>query len=90
MQQEWRVKTFKSGNSVAFRLPKALGFVEGDELVVVPHDDGSLSFWKESNSLKQLISLYGAFSSGFMEEGRGEIDQDERDWSVGRAHGRAA
>ena len=90
MKREWRTKTFKSGNSVALRLPKAIGIVEGDEVVVVPHDDGSLSFWKESGSLKVLMSLYGAFSPTFMAEGRGDVDQEERDWSDDRAHGQAA
>ena len=90
MKREWRTKTFKSGNSVALRLPKAIGFAEGDEVVVVPHDDGSISFWKESGNLEVLRSLYGAFSPSFMAEGRGDIEQEERDWSDDLARGRAA
>jgi antitoxin VapB len=80
MAQEWRTKSFKSGNSVAIRLPKTLGFVDGDEVVVVPHSDGTYSFWKESDSLKVLMSLYGSMSPGFMKDGRGDIEQDDRDW----------
>lgn len=34
MKQEVRAKTFKSGNSVALRLPKALGIKEGVEMIV--------------------------------------------------------
>ena len=34
MKQEVRSKTFKSGNSVALRLPKALGIAEGVEMRV--------------------------------------------------------
>jgi antitoxin VapB len=34
MTQEIRAKTFKSGNSVALRLPKALGIKEGVEMKV--------------------------------------------------------
>lgn len=34
MAQEYRAKVFKSGNSVALRLPKALGIPEGAEMVV--------------------------------------------------------
>ena len=34
MTKEVRSKTFKSGNSVALRLPKALGIGEGVEMVV--------------------------------------------------------
>lgn len=80
MAKEWTTKTFKSGNSVALRLPKALGFVEGDDVVVVPHSDGTFSFWKESDGLKVLMSLYGSMSPGFMKDGRGDIEQDDRDW----------
>ena len=34
MGREWKAKTFKSGNSVALRLPKALGIKEGVEMKV--------------------------------------------------------
>jgi len=34
MTKEVRAKTFKSGNSVALRLPKALGIKEGIEMTV--------------------------------------------------------
>ena len=34
MTKEVRAKTFKSGNSVALRLPKALGIKEGVEMMV--------------------------------------------------------
>ena len=34
MGQDYRAKVFKSGNSLALRLPKALGFREGDEMVL--------------------------------------------------------
>jgi antitoxin VapB len=34
MSKEYRVKVFKSGNSLALRLPKALGLTEGTEMLV--------------------------------------------------------
>lgn len=34
MGKEYRAKVFKSGNSLALRLPKALGLKEGQEMVV--------------------------------------------------------
>lgn len=80
MAREWKTKTFKSGNSVALRLPKALGIVEGEEVVIVPHADGSLSLWKKADSKKVFMSLYGSMSPGFMAEGRGDIEQDDYDW----------
>ena len=77
----FRTKTFKSGNSVALRLPKQLGLQEGDEVAIVPHADGSISFWRETDAKRVFMGLYGAFSPGFMAEGRGDTEQDERDWS---------
>lgn len=80
MGKEYKAKVFKSGNSLALRLPKSLGIEEGDDVVIVPHADGRFSFWKESDSLKVLMSLYGSMSPGFMKDGRGDIEQDERAW----------
>ena len=34
MTKEYRAKIFKSGNSLALRLPKALGLEEGTEMIV--------------------------------------------------------
>ena len=79
---EYQAKTFKSGNSVAIRLPKALGFKEGDAVTLVPHADGSLSFWRDSDAKRVFFGLYGAFSPGFMAGGRGDAAQEERNWSV--------
>ncbi len=74
-------KTFKSGNSVALRLPKVLGFDEGEDVMIVQHQDGSVTIIKAADRRKMLLSLYGRFSPGFMSEGRGDIEQSERDWS---------
>ena len=41
MGEEYRAKVFKSGNSVALRLPKALGLTEGEEMRIVREDRGS-------------------------------------------------
>ena len=43
MGNEYRAKVFKSGNSVALRLPKALGIAEGTEMVV-REDAGRYAF----------------------------------------------
>lgn len=80
MGNEYRAKVFKSGNSVALRLPKGVGLADGDDVTLVTHTDGSCSFWRESDAAQVLDSLYGAFSPGFMAEGRGDTEQDARDW----------
>ena len=90
MQREWKTKTFKSGNSVALRLPKALGILEGEDMILSPHKDGSISFWRAVDSLEVLMGLYGAFSSGFMSEGRGDTEQDDYDWTPPHKHDVAA
>ena len=80
MARQWTTKTFKSGNSVALRLPKGAGFVEGDDVVILPHQSGRISVWKESEALKVLMSLYGSMSPGFMKNGRGDIEHEDRAW----------
>ncbi len=85
MTREWKAKTFKSGNSIALRLPKAAGFVEGEDVIIVPHENGRFSMWKDSESLNVLMSLYGSMSPGFMKDGRGDIEQDDRSWDLPHA-----
>lgn len=43
MTREYRAKIFKSGNSLALRLPKALGLEEGTEMIV-REDRGEFRF----------------------------------------------
>lgn len=81
MKMEHTARTFRSGNSVALRLPKALGFCEGEDVRVVPHTDGTFSLFRQSDAARVLDSLYGAFSPGFMAGGRQDFEPEERDWS---------
>lgn len=81
--REYLLKTFKSGNSVSLRLPKAMGIDEGEEVKIVPHADGSFSLWRVAADKEMFMSLYGGMSEGFMAEGRGDTEQPERDWSRG-------
>lgn len=84
MGKEYRTRIFKSGNSLAVRLPKELGIEEGEHVVLSPHADGSFSFWRESDGLKVLMGLYGAFSEDFMSEGRGDTEQEDYGWDDGQ------
>lgn len=85
MGNEYRAKVFKSDTSVAWRLPKAAGFRDGQDVRLVKHDDDTITFWREDDSSKLLMGLYGSMSPGFMAEGRGDILQEERDWSAAAA-----
>ena len=81
MSTQLRTRTFKSGNSVALRLPKALGLREGDDVQIVGHADGRFSVWRSIDDALVLDSLYGSLSPGFLRGGRGDTEQDERNWS---------
>jgi antitoxin VapB len=80
MTTQLRTRTFKSGNSVALRLPKALGLREGDDVQIVGHAEGRFSIWRTTDDALVLDSLYGSLSPGFLSGGRGDIEQEERDW----------
>jgi antitoxin VapB len=69
MGSEYVGKTFKSGNSVALRLPKGLGFKEGDQVRLVELTPGNVrveivpperrklnvdAFWGKGGGLKLL------------------------------------
>ena len=69
MGSEYRGKTFKSGNSVAVRLPKGLGFKEGEQVRLVEITPGTIrvesvpaekrklnvdAFWGKATGLKLL------------------------------------
>ena len=61
MTEEYRAKVFKSGNSVALRLPKALGLEEGTE-VIVREDRGKYSF-RRADEPPRKIDLTGIAGS---------------------------
>ena len=90
MGRDYRAKVFKSGNSVAIRIPKSWGFKPGEELDVIARADGSYEGRRVPGDELSLDDLFGAFSSDFMAGGREETDQDERDWSGWNSPTRAA
>lgn len=59
--KEYRAKVFKSGNSLALRLPKALGLEEGTEMIV-RENRGEFSFEPVVAEPKKidLTGIYGA------------------------------
>ncbi len=88
--KEFTTRVFKSGNSVAIRLPKSAGVAEGEEVRIVPHSDGTFSFHRIAGDKAAFMALAGTLSEGFMAEGRGDIEQPERDWSPGSGAAEAA
>lgn len=58
MSEEYRGKVFKSGNSVALRLPKGLGIAEGTEVRMVR--EGQMAFRVEPvDAPKRKIDISG-------------------------------
>lgn len=78
MGQEYDAKVFKSGNSVALRLPKALGLNDGD-VMRVREEHGNLIARPTSRS--DQIDLSGIYGSvpGIR---RPPCDENPRDWYV--------
>ena len=61
MINEYKAKVFKSGNSVALRLPKALGIAEGTEMTV-REEAGKFSF-EPIERPKRKIDLTGIWGA---------------------------
>lgn len=74
-------RAFKSGNSLAVRIPRELGVVEqageveiervGDTLVIRP---------AQTKSLAGVMDIFAQFPADFMSEGRGFHEEIEREW----------
>ena len=62
MTKEIRAKTFKSGNSVALRLPKALGIKEGVEMTV--REEQGRYVVEPVEAPKKMIDLTGIYGTG--------------------------
>jgi antitoxin VapB len=58
MAEEYRAKVFKSGNSVALRLPKALGLKDGDEMMILREDRAGFTV-EPVEAPKRKIDLTG-------------------------------
>ena len=77
MTKEYRAKVFKSGNSVALRLPKALGLKAGEEMVL-REERGKFAFEpvEEKPDKIDLTGIYGAIPG----LSRMIVEESERDW----------
>ena len=79
MGKEHRTRTFKSGNSVALRLPKWLGIAAGEEMTVrEDHGDFILGYAGQSPRHISLSGIAGAAA----DMKRMPVDEIERDWSM--------
>jgi antitoxin VapB len=74
-------RVFKSGNSLAVRIPKELGFSEPNEDVEIERQGNALIIRPvEKRSLAGLMDKFAAFPRDFMAEGLEFHEENERDW----------
>ena len=92
MGTEYRGRAFKSGNSVALRLPKGLGFKEGDQVRLVELTPGNVrielmpsekrklnvdAFWGTAPWLKPLAPEDRVFEERKLDWSGERLDRDE-------------
>ncbi|WP_010543275.1 AbrB/MazE/SpoVT family DNA-binding domain-containing protein [Sphingomonas elodea] len=81
MGEEYRARIFKSGNSLALRLPKALGLKEGAEVILREERRGFSVEPVDSEETIDLTGVAGALPwlKPIAPEDR-EIEERELDW----------
>jgi antitoxin VapB len=80
MGNEYRAKVFKSGNSVALRLPKALGFSAGQE-VCVREEAGKYSFEPVAGDGRIDLTGVCLLNPGERESAQSRRGWDDPDWA---------
>ena len=76
-------RVFKSGNSLAVRIPKEMAFAEAMQEVEIERVGDSLVMRPVSKeTIGDLMPIVAAFPRDFMAEGREFHEQQERDWSA--------
>jgi antitoxin VapB len=74
-------RIFKSGNSMAVRIPKELAFAHGAQDVEVERVGNTLVLRPVvTETIGDLTEILAAFPKSFMAEGREFHEQRERDW----------
>lgn len=82
MTKEYKAKVFKSGNSLALRLPKALGLEEGSEMVVREMQQG-YSFEPVDKPKRKIdVSKFAGKAPGLKELPRYDFEDSPRDWDA--------
>lgn len=75
-------RIFKSGNSLAVRIPKELAIGEASQEVEIERVGNTLVVRPvERETLADIGEIFAMFSPSFMAEGREFHEQRERDWS---------
>lgn len=76
-------RIFKSGNSLAVRIPKDMMPADVPEDAEIKYSGGVWTIRPiYKRKLTGLAEKFGAFSPGFMSQGREPQDQDGYDWAL--------
>lgn len=75
MSKEYKAKVFKSGNSLALRLPKALGLEEGSEMVLREMQQGFVAEPAEQPKRKLDVASFWGKAKGLHVPDRRDFDE---------------
>jgi antitoxin VapB len=82
MGEEYKAKIFKSGNSLALRLPKALGLEEGAEMRL-REDHGKFTFEPVDAPPRKIdVSKFAGKAPWLEPLPRDDFDDSPRDWHL--------
>lgn len=82
MGEEYRARIFKSGNSLALRLPKALGFTQGTEMTL-REDNGKLTLEPAAKAPRKIDLTGIAGTMPWLEPlPREDFEDSPRDWHL--------
>lgn len=81
MGEEYRAKVFKSGNSLALRLPAALGLKEGAEMTL-REEKGKFTFEPVQSERKIDVSKFAGKAPWLEPLPREDFDDSPRDWHL--------
>jgi antitoxin VapB len=74
-----RTRLFKNGNSQAIRIPAELAYPANDAEMEIERIGDELRIRPRRRSLADALACFAAFGDDFMQDGRGEHEQAERD-----------
>lgn len=72
-------KVFRNGNSQAVRIPSDLAYDRTDIELEIERNGDEIRIRRARRSLDGVLQKFAKFSPGFMEQGRGDHEQADRD-----------
>ncbi len=72
-------RVFKNGNSQAVRIPADIAYERMDMELEIERDGDEIRIRPARRSLSGVLTKFARFSTDFMAEGRGDLEQSDRD-----------